>query len=647
MELTLEESLSMFMAEITKKLDENTNLIKELRASMDFALRNQKASMKSLEIQVRQMSIILHEKLSRNLQSSTIIKPRGNDETISTSVKADKPSIRRIDASQYALLNETDGEENLEVHYTNVKPLGRALPRKEKDTGSFTLPCFINNMCFNKALADLGASNSEMTQRNYPLDPGRPSLSTAHAIINMFKAKITLSVRNNKVFFKSNKPTSNIIKRVYALSLIKSMELGLEARLMGNALRKNRLHDPKFEEYIELSDLNEPLELRHDQVVDLRPTIEEGEVIDAPIMEMVKTRHDKITNRIVDYPSFCNLDRKIHDNDAYNLRFRWSIYSSLLPFQLKTSYSFIHMLCVELLQGLKTSWEYRHKRPLIYHHGQEMDFRSFMIQGINGEFNFLPEGGFNDSQGSFFVKPMNNETPIIDAEPISVVLPTNVADNIVDSSNTSSDDELPPVHPATSSLPKASKVAGDASTPLDVDSDPDIHEFPYAKELKDAIDCHWVREVKRDKAYAELEKKCNEALQDLDKNPLVSDMRSEIETLEGQEIDSLRQDRAVIVSKVVPNATMKLVHSDDMGVLVAKLVRATIIHGRCMAFEEVAKLRDLIVLEKMSGYRTSSKDKYDRAGKDMVNVFYPFLSEFTSNPYAFVEQLLSIKPRSL
>nr|GEW62290.1 hypothetical protein [Tanacetum cinerariifolium] len=39
---------------------------------------------------------------------------------------------------------------------------------------------------------------------------------------------------------------------------------------------------------------------------------------------------------------------------------------------------------------------------------------------------------------------------------------------------------------------QASKVVGDASSPLDVDSDPDIHEFPSAKELKDTTDCQWV-----------------------------------------------------------------------------------------------------------------------------------------------------------
>ncbi|GJS26767.1 hypothetical protein Tco_0487387 [Tanacetum coccineum] len=90
-ELTLEESLRMFMDEIAKRHDENSNLIKEIKASTDFALRNQQAMIKALEIQVKQMSIILHERLKGNLQSLIEIKPRVNDETISTSVKVDKP----------------------------------------------------------------------------------------------------------------------------------------------------------------------------------------------------------------------------------------------------------------------------------------------------------------------------------------------------------------------------------------------------------------------------------------------------------------------------------------------------------------------------------------------------------------------------
>ncbi|GJR40246.1 hypothetical protein Tco_1215930 [Tanacetum coccineum] len=42
-----------------------------------------------------------------------------------------------------------------------------ALPRKEKDLRSFTLPCYINNVCFEKSLADLGASVSVMPLSTY------------------------------------------------------------------------------------------------------------------------------------------------------------------------------------------------------------------------------------------------------------------------------------------------------------------------------------------------------------------------------------------------------------------------------------------------------------------------------------------------
>ncbi|GKC57809.1 DNA/RNA polymerases superfamily protein [Tanacetum coccineum] len=41
------------------------------------------------------------------------------------------------------------------------------MPRKEKDPGSFTLPCFINDVCFDNALVDLGASVSVMPLSTY------------------------------------------------------------------------------------------------------------------------------------------------------------------------------------------------------------------------------------------------------------------------------------------------------------------------------------------------------------------------------------------------------------------------------------------------------------------------------------------------
>ncbi|GJS56498.1 putative reverse transcriptase domain-containing protein [Tanacetum coccineum] len=152
---------------------------------------------------------------------------------------------------------------------------------------------------------------------------GIPFLSTTRAKIDVFKRKITLRVGNDKIIFQSDKLTSNIIRRVYVLSLRERMKVDLEARLMGEAPMVNISQDPDFEDFIELNGLNEPLELRKNQVEDLGPTIEEGEVIDAPIKEIVKTRNndDMMTNEIEDYPSSCDYNRKVHINGAYNLKF--------------------------------------------------------------------------------------------------------------------------------------------------------------------------------------------------------------------------------------------------------------------------------------------------------------------------------------
>ncbi|GJW57482.1 hypothetical protein Tco_0104213 [Tanacetum coccineum] len=63
------------------------------------------------------------------------------------------------------------------------------------------------------------------------------------------------------------------------------MDLDLEARLMGETLILNRSLDPDFGDFVELNDLNKLLKLRRNRVEDLGATIEEGEVIDKPMVE--------------------------------------------------------------------------------------------------------------------------------------------------------------------------------------------------------------------------------------------------------------------------------------------------------------------------------------------------------------------------
>ncbi|GJY14170.1 mitochondrial proton/calcium exchanger protein-like protein isoform X1 [Tanacetum coccineum] len=316
----MEESLSKFMPEFAKRHDENSNLIKEIRAATDAAIRNQGASIKALEIQIGQMGKVLQERGSGSLPGSTETNPRDHVKSISTTVEADTPSIRLA--------------------------LEDSLPLKEKDPGSFTLHCYINNICFEKALADLGSSVSVMPLSTFtnlglgelaptkltveladrtistpkgikvPLILGRPFLSTAHAKLDVFERKITLRVGDDKITFKSVKPTSSLIKRVYVLGLRKRMDLDLEARLMGETLILNRSLDPDFGDFIELNDLNEPLEFRRNQVEDLGPTIEEGEVIDKPMVDTVETRNeDGKIEGINEYLSFC--DHVVESMDPY------------------------------------------------------------------------------------------------------------------------------------------------------------------------------------------------------------------------------------------------------------------------------------------------------------------------------------------
>ncbi|GKB99073.1 hypothetical protein Tco_0985210 [Tanacetum coccineum] len=89
------------------------------------------------------------------------------------------------------------------------------LPSKEKDPGSFNIPCDIGQLHIGNALADLEASISLMpytmyeklsleepkaTRMSLELDD-RPFLATARAMIDVFNKKITLRVGDDEVVF--------------------------------------------------------------------------------------------------------------------------------------------------------------------------------------------------------------------------------------------------------------------------------------------------------------------------------------------------------------------------------------------------------------------------------------------------------------
>ncbi|GJU36808.1 mitochondrial proton/calcium exchanger protein-like protein isoform X1 [Tanacetum coccineum] len=250
------------------------------------------------------MSKVLQERGFGSLPSSTKANPRDQVKSISTTIEADSavldpPNTLRFNA-YYCKEKKGSYRPQFSEAYSEAS---QSIPQKEKDPWSFTLPCFINNVCFNNALVDLGASVSVMPLSTYlnlglgelahtkltveladmtlcsgllnvALDLGRPFLSTTRAKIDVYKRKITLRVGEERIVFTSVKPASSLIKRVYMLSLRERMELDLEARLIGETL-----------------------------VYHLIPTIEEGEVI-----EEFRTRDDELNVGIDDYLILENMD---------------------------------------------------------------------------------------------------------------------------------------------------------------------------------------------------------------------------------------------------------------------------------------------------------------------------------------------------
>nr|GEX02498.1 hypothetical protein [Tanacetum cinerariifolium] len=231
------------------------------------------------------MSKVMQERGSGSLPSSTKTNPRDHVNSISTTVKTNTILIRHIGSIRYVVSaqqnsklifeprqttipfpsrlyddyydeeNGSYGLKDLDAYSIKTTLRNDSLPNKEKDPVSFTLPSYINNVCFEKALANLGASVSVMPLSTY-LNLGLGEF--AHT-----KLTVELADRTMK-------------------------------------------HPKRIAENVLVG-----IELRRNQVDDLEPTVEEGEVVNEPIMNIVKTRCNFIGG-LDDYLSNCDFDRRIH-----------------------------------------------------------------------------------------------------------------------------------------------------------------------------------------------------------------------------------------------------------------------------------------------------------------------------------------------
>ncbi|GJR44107.1 hypothetical protein Tco_1312210 [Tanacetum coccineum] len=215
------------------------------------------------------------------------------------------------------------------------------------------------------------------------------------------------------------------------------------------------------------------------------------------------------------------------------------------------------------------------------------------------------------------------------------------------------------------------------------------------EKLSGEADVMQARELSREEECEGLRAKCEAAMTDLDKNPTVlllrkkisslvaeakehkgnldrlmlesqkwsgyqvslSALESKVASLEAekanleatkaslhQEVEEVKHDRREVASKVVPYACMELLHSDELGRLVGKLVSSAITFGRCRAYEQVARMKDPFDLSKVKGYRPSYEKEHTQASNDLATATFSWLNEYVADASASMEALLSKKP---
>ncbi|GJS15312.1 hypothetical protein Tco_0409784 [Tanacetum coccineum] len=363
------------------------------------------------------------------------------------------------------------------------------------------------------------------------------------------------------------------------------------------------------------------------------------------------------------------------------------------------------------LAGLKPSREFGRQRPAIIVGGKEMAFRNFIYTEYDDDLAFLPkepspgfDSGESPKAGVFIVHPGSvaarikerkcktrggSSRPTVKRKLAS----ESSSSHAVHAKTSASKDDDPNISISDDDEGKflvhlvLSEVNRRACEFLQV-----------IMNMRGEADVIKARERSREEECEELRVKCEAAMAEFDQNPAVlalrekislltadviehkgnldwimlesqkwtgyqvtlSTLESKVDSLEAEkarleaveasllrEVEELKQDRRNVVSKVVPYATMELVHSDELGRLVGTLVSSAITYRRCRAYEQVAAMKEPFDLSKAKGYRSSYKKEHTQASNDFATATFPWLDEFVADVAALIEALLSKKPPTL
>ncbi|GJY79789.1 hypothetical protein Tco_0485590 [Tanacetum coccineum] len=388
----------------------------------------------------------------------------------------------------------------------------------------------------------------------------------------------------------------------------------------------------------------------------------------------------------VDYPELLSKDNR-WDKKTFKDKLPPSIHEN--PFYQRLGRHHVNIRTfsdsILFLAGLKRSWEHGQQWPVIF--VGRKDFRNFMYTEDDEDLSFLlrePSLGFRTCYTLYVL--INNEPLLLEAEPLNATNPEQLFENTVDSRGSLVREGMLVI--GTGSVVGRMK---DRKVRLKGSTKPTMKRLSDVPEQQNGTSCHlmisnitppaWrghfdnqikgecdmLKEMKkaRDKECEELKAKCEAAMANFDNNPVVNVLRQKIKSLSGEvkeqkasldrmlevvestlrhEIDVVKYDRVKVFMKVVPYVAMEFVHSDEMDMLVGKLVSSVVFYGRCAAFEEVANMKEPFDLAKVKGYRPSYKKEHTKASNDLVTATFPFLSKVVADPSVSAKALLSKMP---
>nr|GEZ80427.1 hypothetical protein [Tanacetum cinerariifolium] len=166
------------------------------------------------------------------------------------------------------------------------------------------------------------------------------------------------------------------------------------------------------------------------------------------------------------------------------------------------------------------------------------------------------------------------------------------------------------------------------------------------EKLKGKVDVMRARELAREEEYKGFWAKCEAAMTDIDKKPVVLLIQEKMSSLAAEAKKYKRNlDRLMLESQKWSGYQVSLLLWSQR--LVGKLVSLAITFDRCRAYEQVARMNEPFDLSKVKGYFPSYEKEHTQASNDLATATFSWLNEYVADACASVEALLSKKPLTL